>query len=297
METKQLLTFKTAAENLNFTKTAKILKFAQSSVTAQIKALEKELDTPLFERLGKRLYLTESGRQFKKYADQMLALTEEAQMMTRGLEEPTGTLVIGAQESQCTYRLPPILRAFKEQFPQVKLVFKPVHSNEKAKEQLLDGTLDIAFIMDVLKPIPFLTIDTLVEDPLKLVVSMDHPFPANSVVNPNDLEGETLLLTETGCSYRTILENTLNNAEIFPANKFEFLSVEAIKQCVIADLGVAILPEMVVEKDIKEDRMKALIWTASTSSLYTQIAWHKDKFMTAPLEAFVSLTKKTLITT
>ncbi|WP_281975306.1 LysR family transcriptional regulator [Halobacillus litoralis] len=297
METKQLLTFKTAAENLNFTKTAKKLKFAQSSVTAQIKALEKELDTPLFERLGKRLYLTEPGRQFKKYADQMLALTEEAQMMTRGLEEPTGTLVIEAQESQCTYRLPPILRAFKEQFPQVKLVFKPVHSNEKAKEQLLDGTLDIAFIMDVLKPIPFLTIDTLVEDPLKLVVSMDHPFPANSVVNPNDLEGETLLLTETGCSYRTILENTLNNAEIFPANKFEFLSVEAIKQCVIADLGIAILPEMVVEKDIKEDRMKALNWTASTSSLYTQIAWHKDKFMTPPLEAFVSLTKRTLTTT
>ncbi|MGP4062455.1 LysR family transcriptional regulator [Halobacillus sp. H74] len=297
METKQLLTFKTAAENLNFTKTAKKLKFAQSSVTAQIKALEKELDTPLFERLGKRLYLTESGRQFKKYADQMLALTEEAQMVTRGLEEPSGTLVIGAQESQCTYRLPPILRSFKEQFPQVKLVFKPAHSNEKAKEQLLDGTLDIAFIMDVLKPIHLLNIETIVKDNLKLVAAMDHPFDKNAEVTPHDLEGETLLLTETGCSYRTMLENTLKDAEVFPANKFEFLSVEAIKQCVIADLGIAILPEMVVEKDIKEGRMKALNWTASTSSLYTQIAWHEDKFMTIPLEAFISLTKNTIKST
>lgn len=294
METKQLITFKTAAENLNFTKTAKILKFAQSSVTAQIKALEAELDTPLFERLGKRLYLTEAGRQFKKYADQMLALTEEAQVVTKGLEEPSGTLVIGAQESQCTYRLPPILRAFKEQFPQVKLVFKPAHSDEIAKEQLLNGTLDLAFIMDVFQPKDPLKVENLLKDELKLVASPDHPFASKREVVPEGLENETLLLTETGCSYRTLLEDTLKDAGVYPLNKFEFVSIEAIKQCVIAGLDLALLPEMVVEKDIEDGRLTELNWTAQTPAIYTQIAYHKDKFMTIPLEAFIDLTIKTL---
>jgi DNA-binding transcriptional LysR family regulator len=297
METKQLVTFKTAAESLNFTKTAKTLKFAQSSVTAQIKALEKELDTPLFERLGKRLYLTEAGRQFKKYADQMLALAEEAQMVTRGLEEPSGTLVIGAQESQCTYRLPTILRAFKDQFPQVKLIFKPAHSDEKAKEQLISGTLDIAFIMDVFKPKDPLIVETLLQDHMKLVAAPVHPLHKKDMILPSDLEDETLLLTETGCSYRTILEDSLREADVHPTNKFEFVSIEAIKQCVIAGLGIAILPEMVVGKDIQEGRVKELNWNADTPIIYTQIAWHKDKFMTIPLEAFIDLTREMLQTT
>ncbi|MBF0706574.1 LysR family transcriptional regulator (plasmid) [Alkalihalobacillus hwajinpoensis] len=296
METKQLITFKTAAEYLNFTKTAKILKFAQSSVTAQIKALENELDSPLFERLGKRLYLTETGRQFKKYADQILALTEEAQQVTRGLEEPSGTLVIGAQESQCTYRLPTILKAFKDQFPQVKLIFKPAHSDDLAKEKLMDGTLDIAFIMDVSKPKDPLNVETLLQDNMKLVAAPDHPLHSKNEITPKDLEDETLLLTETGCSYRTILEKSLIEADVHPTNKFEFVSIEAIKQCVIAGLGVAILPEMVVEKDIQEGSIKEMYWTADTPVFYTQIAWHKDKFMTIPLEAFIDLTRKILQT-
>ena len=78
MEIKQLVTFKHAAENLNFTQTAKILNFAQSSVTAQIKSLEDEIGKPLFERLGKRLILTEAGHQFKRYAEKMINLSQEA---------------------------------------------------------------------------------------------------------------------------------------------------------------------------------------------------------------------------
>ncbi|SDQ80365.1 LysR family transcriptional regulator [Virgibacillus salinus] len=294
METKQLITFKTAAETLNFTQTAKILNFAQSSVTAQIKALEKELDTPLFERLGKRLYLTEPGRQFKIYADKILVLTEEARMVTSGLEEPSGTLVIGAQESQCTYRLPPILKDFKDQFPNVKLIFKPAHSDEMAKEKLLEGNLDVAFIMDTLKPGDALTIESLTQDRMKLVAAPGNALLNKSEVFPKDLEQETLLLTETGCSYRTYLENTLRVAEIYPTNKFEFVSIEAIKQCVIAGLGIAILPEMAVEKDIEEGLMKEIKWKQPASPFFTQIAWHKDKLMTIPLQSFIELTRRTL---
>lgn len=294
METKQLITFKTAAENLNFTQTAQVLNFAQSTVTAQIKALEKEIETPLFERLGKRLYLTESGRQFKIYADKMLALTEEAKMVTSGLEEPSGTLVIGAQESQCTYRLPPILKEFKKQFPNVKLIFKPAHSDAMAKTQLLEGNLDIAFIMDVQKPGDVLTVESLTRDKMKLVAFPDHALSNKTEVLPEDLEQETLLLTEIGCSYRTILEDSLREAGVYPINKFEFVSIEAIKQCVMSGLGIAILPAMAVEKNLEEGMMVELKWRNVTSPFFTQIAWHKDKLMTVPLQSFIELTRRTI---
>ncbi|QUG41745.1 LysR family transcriptional regulator [Psychrobacillus sp. INOP01] len=292
MEIKQLITFKNAAENLNFTQTAKILNFAQSSVTAQIKSLEAEIGKPLFERLGKRLILTEAGQQFKLYAEKMIILSEEAVMVANGEDEPVGTLTIGAQESQCTYRLPPILKEFKAKFPNVKLVFRPANSDEMARRQLMEGILDVAFIMDTSRPEESLRVEKLIEEELKLVTS---PNNAKNVLSLSDLKHETLLLTEAGCSYRRILEDSLNSKGVYPLDKIEFGSIEAIKQCVLAGLGVALLPKMVVEKDIKEGRMKVLPWNTSTTPLFTQIAWHKDKRITPPLEEFINLTRKTFL--
>ncbi|KAB7709024.1 LysR family transcriptional regulator [Bacillus aerolatus] len=289
MDIKQLITFKHAAENLNFTQTAKLLNFAQSSVTAQIKVLEDEIGKPLFERLGKRLILTEAGHQFKRYAEKMINLSEEAITAANGEEELTGTLTIGAQESQCTYRLPPILKEFKAAFPKVKLVFKPANSDEMARKHLMGGLLDVAFIMDERKPEGSLIVEQLIKEELKLVVT---PNQSTSAFSIDDLKHATLLLTEDGCSYRNMFEESLNSFGIYPLDKIEFASIEAIKQCVIAGLGVALLPEMVVKKDIKEGRLKELPWKSSSSPLYTQIAWHKDKWVTPPLDEFISLTRK-----
>lgn len=289
MEIKQLITFKQAAENLNFTQTAKLLNFAQSSVTAQIKSLEDEIGKPLFERLGKRLVLTEAGQQFKIYAEKMINLSNEAISAVNGEEELTGTLTIGAQESQCTYRLPLILKEFKAAFPKVKLVFKPAHSDEMARKHLMEGLLDVAFIMDKKKPEGSLKVEQLMKEELKLVAA---PHQFISAFSLDDLKHETLLLTEAGCSYRSMFEESLHSLGIYPLDKIEFSSVEAIKQCVIAGLGVALLPEMVVKKEIGEGRLQELPWGPFPSSLYTQIAWHKDKLVTQPLNEFINLTRK-----
>lgn len=292
MNTKQLTTFKIAAETLNFTKTANILNFAQSSVTAQIKALEEELEKPLFERLGKRLILTEAGKEFRGYAEKMIKLNEEAKMAISGNQEPFETLVIGAQESQCTYRLPAILKEFKAQYPNVKLIFKPAHSDEAARAQLMNGQLDVAFIMDVSKPEDALTIKPLIQEQIVLVTAPDHILAAKPEVALKDIENETLLLTETGCSYRKLLEHSCHLENVYPLDQFEFSSIEAIKQCVISGLGIAALPIMVVEQDIELGKMKALKWTNNIPPIFTHIAWHKDKWMSPSLEDFIELTER-----
>ncbi|PFK37455.1 LysR family transcriptional regulator [Bacillus cereus] len=291
MEIKQLITFKTVAENLNFTQSAKILNFAQSSVTAQIKALEAELGTVLFERLGKRIFLTEAGRKFQVYAEKMIALSYEAKMVVKDEETTSGTLVIGAQESQCTYRLPSILKEFKTKFPQIKLIFKPAHSNEAVKEQLLEGKLDLAFVLGECKVEDALHVESLVQEKLKIVAFPNHPLLEKPIISTKDLENETPLLTELGCSYRTIFEELFRAEDVYPANKIEFVSVEAIKQCVMAGLGIAILPAMVVEKDIEEGTMEELILENPIAPIFTQIAWHKDKWITVPLQQFIDVTR------
>ncbi|PED06192.1 LysR family transcriptional regulator [Bacillus pseudomycoides] len=295
MEIKQLITFKTAAENLNFTQTAKILNFAQSSVTAQIKALEAELGTALFERLGKRLFLTEAGRKFQLYANKMITLSYEAKMVVQDQGKSSGTLVIGAQESQCTYRLPSILKEFKTKFPQIRLIFKPAHSNEAVKEQLMEGKLDLAFILDTCKIEDVLHVESLIQEELKIVVCSNHPLLKNPIISTKDLESETFLLTELGCSYRTIFEELFRAEGVYPVNKIEFVSVEAIKQCVIAGLGIAILPAMVVEKEIQEGTIGELTMENTIDPIFTQIAWHKDKWITAPLQQFIDVTKASFV--
>jgi DNA-binding transcriptional LysR family regulator len=207
-------------------------------------------------------------------------------------EEIAGTLIIGAQESQCTYRLPSILKKFKAQFPQIKLIFKPAHSNKDAKEQLMEGKVDLVFILDECKTEDVLHVEPLMKEELKVVSAPGHRLLEQTSVSIKDLEKETLLLTELGCSYRTLFEELFRTEDVYPANKIEFVSVEAIKQCVIADLGIAVLPAIVVEKDIREGTIKELHLENKISPIYTQIAWHKDKWMTAPLQQFIDVTRE-----
>lgn len=177
-------------------------------------------------------------------------------------------------------------------FPQVKLIFQPAHSDSQTREKLLNGTLDIAFILDVPKPGHMIHLEPLVKEQMVLVCSSSHKLQFMDELLPHHLEKETLLLTETGCSYRTLLEEAFQHQGVYPANKMEFVSIEAIKQCVIAGLGLSLLPAMSVEKELRSGQLVALPWLGLKNDIYTQLAWHKDKWMTPPLQAFITLTRE-----
>lgn len=289
METKHLNTFLTAAKTLNFTQTAKILDYAQSSITAQIKSLEEELGTPLFERLGKRIFLTESGIQLKTYAEKMIKLDKEMRHAVIGENELKPVLTIGAQESQCTYRLPVILKKFKHLHPQVELVFKPVHTSEIAKNLLQTDILDLAFITDTRKVLPTIHTETLLEEDLVLVASHTHHLHRKEKLALKEIAQETILLTEKGCSYRTQLESKFQLEGIYPDHVIEFVSIEAIKQCVIAGLGISLLPRMVVEKELKSGSLFKLPIPLELNPIYTEMAWHKDKGIPSYLDDFIQI--------
>src|SRR5918993_1577938 len=155
VELRQVATFRAVAEELSFSRAAVKLGYVQSSVSAQVAALEKELEVPLFDRLGRRIALTDAGEVMLAYSQRLLALAEETREAVADARassgEVTGSLTVSAPETLLTYRLPALLALFHERHPRVRISVRPsavgrlVGSARKAVEE---GRVDIAFVLD-----------------------------------------------------------------------------------------------------------------------------------------------------
>lgn len=135
MDLKQLNTFLTVAEFLNFTKAAAQLGYAQSSITAQIQQLENEMGVKLFERIGKTVTLTHEGKRMLPYASQILQLAGNMKSDLSGSDVPAGVLTIGAAESLSIYRLPAIIKEYRSLYPKVDINLKLLHCSEFIRYQ------------------------------------------------------------------------------------------------------------------------------------------------------------------
>jgi len=291
MELKYFYTFRVVAKELNFTKAAYILNYSQSSVSAHIQALEEEFNTPLFERLGKQVLLTEAGQRMLVETDRIITCLEELKKIVPGSSIPSGTLTIGAHESQCAYRLTEVLREFRSCYPQVQLIFRPIISDEQISMLIGQGALDAAFLLSPPVNPQGLVIEPLIEEPILVISHPEHPLSKLSKVMPSDLNDETILTTEQGCNYRRLFENMLASNNVRIGTKIEFASIEGIKQCVIAGLGIAVLPEITIEKEMAEGKIAVLQWKGPDFPISTQIAWHKDKWISPALKAFLDIAR------
>src|SRR5215471_3472950 len=278
MEVRQLQIFCALAEELNFTRTAERVHTVQSNVTTQIKALEEELGTPLFDRLAKRVVLTDAGQRFLPYAEKALAAMVEGQSAVRHGSEPAGPLRIGAPESVLTYRLPEVLQCFRKRHPQVELIFRP-HWDETLWEAIEGGRLDMAIRMIDSIDHPQCASIRLRTEKVHLIANPEHALARKRSVEPGDLAGEMLLLTEAGCAYRKKLDELLAANKVRVGNVTEFSSVEALKQCAMAGMGIGLLPEIVVAGELNRKQLKSLAWVGPDMNIATHIVWHKDKWL------------------
>lgn len=288
MEVRQLQIFRILAEELNFTRTAELVHTVQSNVTAQIKALEEELGVPLFDRLGRRVTLTDAGHRFLPFAVQALVAMEQGQRIVKTGSEPSGPLRISAPESIVTYRLPPLLRKFRRRFPHVELSFRP-HVDASIALELESGKIDMVIDMRDAVSNPAFDSVLLRTERVFLIAHQSHPLASLRTIRPADLSGQNLLLTEHGCGYRSKLDRVLAMQNIRPGHVTEFASVEAIKQCVAAAMGLALLPAIAVAREIRQHHFKALHWAGPSFDIPTHILWHKDKWISPAMAAFRDL--------
>jgi DNA-binding transcriptional LysR family regulator len=275
---------------LNFTQAAHLLDYAQSSVSAQIRSLEDDLGTLLFQRIGRRVELTDAGRRMLEYSSQMLALEEEVRTSITGEFAIEDVIRLGAPESMMCYRLPPILRQFKEMVPKTQLLYQPMVDVEIYR-QLMSGKLDFALFLQPLIHLDTMQVETLQFENLCVIAPPGHSLANQPNVQSKDLVGETIFLTENGCGYRHLFEQELSKEGHYAYTKLEFNSVEAIKRCVAEGLGVGFLPEVAVREAIACGNLIALNWEKSFS-VYAQLVWHKQKWLSPTETKFVDLCKE-----
>ncbi|QTM98856.1 LysR family transcriptional regulator [Sediminibacillus dalangtanensis] len=277
MELRHLVTFETIVEKGGFKKAADELGYAQSSITAHIKALEEELGYPLFDRMGKTITLTETGRRFFPYAVDIINLYAKSKQIIKEGDQPAGPLSIGASESLMIYWLPSKIRRFMEQYPLVELTLKSI-DYENLSGQLKKGDIDAAILVDAADWQPKdLTIEKIKEERLTLVEAAKPSAPRIA---------ETMLVTEYTCSWRPLIEDYLKKEAGYA--KIELPSIEAIKQCVLSGLGKAMLPSFTVKDAVENGELTAIpITTGNEIGIYTAV--HKDKWRSRNLQAFLSL--------
>lgn len=288
MDIKQLKTFTTIAKLQSFTLAAQNLGYAQSTITTQIQLLEKEFGIKLFERLGHHISLTLEGKKLLPFAEQILKLSEDAKNLMTHSDLPKGTLMIGAVESLCIIRLPKILKEYRTRYPDVEIILK-FGSRSDFLHGLRENTIDIAFFLEKeIKEEGYIT-ELSFPEPMVLLSSPEHPFAQKKGIFPEDLTDETLILTEIGCGYRALFENILSQYAIKPRSIIETGNVQAIKQLTMTGLGITLLPLVAVEEECSQQRLIQLNWKGPSFEILTQVLYHKGKWISAPLKAFIEL--------
>lgn len=294
MELRQLITFRTVASTLNFSRAAEALNYVPSNVTMQIKALEDELGVRLFDRLGKQLVLTHAGKRFLTQIQSVLDKLDEARSVVHDNEVLNGTLTISANEVICAYRLPAVFQRFRAQHPGVRLIFRSV-PNQELKQALFEGTADIVFMLDEPVRSNGLTVEPLLEETFRLFAAPDHPLAKRTVLQLDDFHGEVFLTNEKGCPYRTMFDRSFEKEGMDSITYLEFQSAEAIKQCAISGIGIAFLPEIVVEAEVERGELIALPWQIPDLHVYTQMSWHKDKWLSPIMLSFIEVARGVLL--
>lgn len=196
MEFRQLRTFRVVADNLSFSKAAGQLFMAQSSVSAQIRSLEDELDLKLFDRIGRRVLITDAGLKLYEYARRIGEMTDEIRSEVTAAKNVRGSLTIRTPETLAAIYMPMVVDRFHKDNPEVKLNFINC-SDRQLREELNSGRIDLAFLMTDSVHLSDVNVRMLKTETLILVSGPEHSLSKKKIVRLEDLKGQTVLLPKT----------------------------------------------------------------------------------------------------
>ena len=293
MEIRQLRSFINVARLLSFNRAARKMNYAQSSVSAQIHALEEELGVNLFDRLGKTIILTEAGERLVQYAEKISALEEETRSELKSESQPRGSLTIRMPESLGIYRFPPVIKEFVSEHSGVRLNFTAC-THEGLQQDLRKGVTDLGFLLTESINDADLEAEVLGFENIMLVAAAGHPLTKKKQVRANDLKEETFLLSRVDCSYRRSFEKLLEAQGISIENTIMFNSVSSLKECAIQGLGLTVLPKMTVSTEIASKRLAPVRWKDGQFEVALLMVWYKERWISPKLKAFMATTRSVL---
>ncbi len=252
MDLEKLKTFCVMAKTQNFTKAAEELFCSQPSVTKQIQAIEEFVGTKLFDRVGKKVYLNDRGKIFYEYAKIVLDLTKEYLLKISQIENLSmGMLSFGTSGLIGTYVLPPILKEFHTLYPNIEINID-INFYDTILERIQSNILEFAFISEPKELIrdKVITYRPFLEEEMVLILPVFHKFSQKDEVSLEELQGETLLISNPHSATRSFLEKKLKELNIKFRRVIEMGNIEAVKQGVEAGLGISIVSATAIKKEL-----------------------------------------------
>ncbi|WP_176518746.1 LysR family transcriptional regulator [Bacillus toyonensis] len=287
MEMRHVKTFCAIVKHGGFSKAALALGYAQSTVTGHIKALENDLHIPLFDRLGKKVLLTKAGHQFHPYALELLAIYEKAQEIPQNNDYLKGTLSITSNESLAVYRLPQLLRTYKQQNPKVNIVLETT-TNEHALKKLHEGETDVIFLIGESIAHNDFIIRTFCNETFGWILPIHSPVQENPF---RLLQDTQFIFTEQSCGYRPMVDRFLRQSGNILEKTFETSNVEVIKQAVMCELGISILPYIVVQENCQKEQIRFQP-IETPAVIQSHVIYHKSRWISPVLQSFLSLLER-----
>ncbi len=291
MEIKYLVTFKTILQCGSFLEAAQKLNYTQSTITFQMQQLESELQVRLFEKIGRRMSVTQAGRELVPYVDAVLQSVEQLTNYGKEYAALSGTLQVAAAETLLTYRMQPVLKRFREQAPGVKLSIR-CENCYRIRDEVLRGAVDIGVHYDVGGYGGSMEVLPLGEFPITLVAA---PKRRCSALDLSAAEGRhtiPLITNDRNGIYQHIMERWLSQREIVLDNVIELGNTETVKSCVAGDLGIALLPRFAVEPQLADGTLQAVESDFSRERITAVCSRHKNKWVTPAMELFMALTQE-----
>lgn len=291
MELKYLNTVKTILETGSFQNAARKLNYTQSTVTFQIQQLEQELSIKLFEKIGRKMVLTQAGKDILPYIDTILQSAEQISNYGKSTLEIAGTLKVAMSGSLMIYKMQPVLKAFKEQAPNVKLSLQALNCYI-IRDQIINGGADIAIHYDVGGYASTILTEPLADYAMSLIASPNLPKEQRDFLLKNQRKNVSMISCEPSSIFQQMFDQYLKDKDIVLDNTMELWSIEATKQSVISNLGVAYLPRFTVEKELNSKTLIELKTDLDTQKITAICAYHKNKWISSAMELFINLMKE-----
>lgn len=278
MTLEQLRIFVAVAERQHVTQAAQQINITQSAASSAIAALEERYAVKLFDRIGRRIELTEAGRTFLVEARGVLsraATAEKALADLAGMKR--GAIAIHASQTIVNYWLPPFLARFHKQYPDIQLKLKAGNTQQVAAATH-EGLADIGFIEGAVDD-PHLNIRRIEGDQLIVVVAPTHPLAARGALEPNDLLKTKWVLREPGSGTRGEFETALKPLSMTLADldvALELPSNEAVCAAVEAGVGATAISNLVAEAGVLSGKLVALEFSLPRRAFY--VLHHKERY-------------------
>jgi len=290
MEFRNIITFLAVAEQGSFTGAANQLGYVQSTVTIQIKQLEKELGTILFDRIGKRVELTANGQNFMHYANLLVNISEQAKLIGKRPDEIEGHLRIGILESLLIWILSEKLPEYYQVFPLIKVLTRTAPANELF-QMLKQNELDMVYFLG--KKMHSNDFVCAWSEPVRIVFVShpDNPFANKKNVLLQELVEQPFILTENTGLYRRTLEEVTMEQGMAIQPLFVIDNTSAIIKLLKKGLGISFLPEYAVQESLSNNELVIIDVEDCSIQLWIQLFYHKDKWLTPQMESFIKLLK------